>query len=394
MASIRFVVPGVAAKKFSGGLLCVFEYANGLQDMGHNVVITPLVESETPLWFSPRFNLDKREPKVFGRPLEIFRNVAKYLRYRDQESKAVLRQSVVAVNHLTAKYGGYNYARARAMERFRLLPMESDITIATSFETALPVAVYGAGKKFYFMQHYEPLCVLDYDRAEEARLDAELTYHLPLRPIANSSWLRNQLQEKHNRNDTKLNCNAIDHNIFFPDGHPPESNIAFVVISYGGRNVTWKGFREAAEAIREAKQYLPNLEWRVYGDALLPPDNSIAPYTHLGFITGEALRRAYSQSHVTLCPSWYESFPLFPLEAMACGSVVVTTPFGVEDYVTDGQNALVVPPRDPRAMAEALLRLANDQQLRERLRQAALIEASKFTWGRAIKNFSGNIFYD
>lgn len=85
---------------------------------------------------------------------------------------------------------------------------------------------------------------------------------------------------------------------------------------------------------------------------------------------------------VVACPSWYESFPLPPLEGMACGAPVITTNIGTEDYAFNGENALVVPPRDPKKMAEAILELLKNEDLRERLRKAGPKKAKEFTWDR------------
>ena len=57
---------------------------------------------------------------------------------------------------------------------------------------------------------------------------------------------------------------------------------------------------------------------------------------------------------------------------MAAGLAVVATPVGaVEDIITDGDTGLLVPPGDVPALTDALMRLVNDPQLRERLGKAA-----------------------
>jgi glycosyltransferase involved in cell wall biosynthesis len=67
---------------------------------------------------------------------------------------------------------------------------------------------------------------------------------------------------------------------------------------------------------------------------------------------------------------------------MACGIPVVTTPIGVEDYAVNEENCLVVPPRDPTAMANAISRLLSDQGLTERLSKEGLKTAGRFTWDK------------
>ena len=100
----------------------------------------------------------------------------------------------------------------------------------------------------------------------------------------------------------------------------------------------------------------------------------------------------YSECDVVISASWYESFPLPPIEAMACGIPVVTTQYGIEDYAFDNINALVVPPRDPQSMADAILRLLDDNNLGLRLSEEGIKTAKKFTWENTvdkIENYSG-----
>jgi len=74
---------------------------------------------------------------------------------------------------------------------------------------------------------------------------------------------------------------------------------------------------------------------------------------------------------VLALPSWTEGLPLVVLEAMAHGKPVVATPVGgTPELVTDGETGLLVPPRDPKALAAALQRLLDDAELSRRLGEA------------------------
>ena len=74
---------------------------------------------------------------------------------------------------------------------------------------------------------------------------------------------------------------------------------------------------------------------------------------------------------VVALPSWTEGLPLVVLEAMAHARPVVATPVGgTPEVVLDGETGLLVPPRDPRALAAALQRLVDDADLRRRLGEA------------------------
>jgi len=72
--------------------------------------------------------------------------------------------------------------------------------------------------------------------------------------------------------------------------------------------------------------------------------------------------------HVVCLPSYREGLPKSLLEAAAAGKPIVTTDVpGCRAVVTDGDNGLLVPPRHPAALADALARLIGDSALRQQL---------------------------
>jgi glycosyltransferase involved in cell wall biosynthesis len=126
------------------------------------------------------------------------------------------------------------------------------------------------------------------------------------------------------------------------------------------------------------------IEWRVFGDCVLPPNNNIASYVPLGFLSHEALREQYQQADILLSASWYESFPLFPLEAMACGCSVISTEYGTEDYAKHGVTAEIVPAKNPDAIAKGLLKLIDDANYRVRLSASGREMSTRFNWTGAV----------
>ena len=81
-----------------------------------------------------------------------------------------------------------------------------------------------------------------------------------------------------------------------------------------------------------------------------------------------ALGREYAAARVFAVGSWFEGFCQPGLESLACGTPLVTTDNGgCREYAIDGETALVVPPRDARAMADAIRRLLDDDALAARL---------------------------
>lgn len=84
------------------------------------------------------------------------------------------------------------------------------------------------------------------------------------------------------------------------------------------------------------------------------------------------LPRWYGGAHFIVTPSRYDNSPYVCQEAMSCGRPVIgTSAGGMKEYLNHGQAGRIVPPDDPRALAEAILELARDADLRQRLGQAA-----------------------
>ena len=80
----------------------------------------------------------------------------------------------------------------------------------------------------------------------------------------------------------------------------------------------------------------------------------------------------YREADLFVLPSWTEGFPNVVLEAMACGLPVVATTVGaIPDAVRDGEEGLLVAPRDPAALAAAIARLVSDRELRLAMGEAA-----------------------
>jgi glycosyltransferase involved in cell wall biosynthesis len=96
----------------------------------------------------------------------------------------------------------------------------------------------------------------------------------------------------------------------------------------------------------------------------------------------EELRTYYAAGDVVVTTPWYEPFGLTPLEAMACGRPVIGSAVGgITFTVRDGETGLLVPPRDPAALAARLRELLNDDSRRARMGECARRRVERqFTW--------------
>lgn len=100
-----------------------------------------------------------------------------------------------------------------------------------------------------------------------------------------------------------------------------------------------------------------------------------------GFVPDEDLPCLYNGASLFAFPSLYEGFGLPPLEAMACGCPVVTSNSSSLPEVV-GDAGLMVDPRSPEGLAEAMGRVLGDSGLANELREKGLRRAAEFSWRR------------
>jgi glycosyltransferase involved in cell wall biosynthesis len=104
----------------------------------------------------------------------------------------------------------------------------------------------------------------------------------------------------------------------------------------------------------------------------------------LGHVPDAVLDGLYERALAVVCPSREEGFGFTPLEALARGTPAVVSDLAVFGE-TLGDGALRVPPGDPEALAEALLRIDADPALRERLSEAGRAAAARLSWERTVQ---------
>lgn len=101
-----------------------------------------------------------------------------------------------------------------------------------------------------------------------------------------------------------------------------------------------------------------------------------------GPLNRDEVAKVLGKAAVFVFPSLKEGLPRSVLEAMACGKPVIGSDIsGIGDVVTHGQNGLLIPSRNPKALANAVLTLLNDKNLTRRLGQnARRLMAEKYSW--------------
>jgi glycosyltransferase involved in cell wall biosynthesis len=115
----------------------------------------------------------------------------------------------------------------------------------------------------------------------------------------------------------------------------------------------------------------------------IQPGSRGSELRYLGYVPDADLAALYSLADVFLFPSWLEGFGLPPLEALACGTPVVSSNRPAMTEVL-GDAALYADPRDPVAWADAIRLLHDDDAgMRARLTARGPERAARFSWRRA-----------
>ena len=168
----------------------------------------------------------------------------------------------------------------------------------------------------------------------------------------------------------------------FKDG---KLNILFV-----GRLEERKGVGDLIRACALVKKEYPDFRLIIAGPGLrLHYYYQMLAQTLLGdqavftmYVPFDQLPQYYRTADIFCAPaSGGESFGIVLLEAMASGTPVVATSIpGYASVITHGQNGLLAKPQDVRSIADALLTLIHDANLRQRLIENGLATAEKYSW--------------
>lgn len=189
--------------------------------------------------------------------------------------------------------------------------------------------------------------------------------------------------------------NGIDLGRFDPVRAAPDARRDFrseigatdedVVVGCVGRLVAEKGYREVFAAARLVRERYPHVRFVVVGgpdpektDALTRTELDGAAAVGVQFLgSRDDVVRCYAGLDLYLLASHREGFPRAAMEASAMGLPIVATDIrGCRQVVDHGATGLLVPPRDPTALANAVLELVADPDRRARMGRAAKVRAA------------------
>ncbi|HLG73139.1 MAG TPA: glycosyltransferase family 4 protein [Chloroflexota bacterium] len=170
----------------------------------------------------------------------------------------------------------------------------------------------------------------------------------------------------------------------FDDGRPK--------VLFLGRLENRKGLKYLIRAFEHVRQEVPRARLIVAGEGRLRAGLERYVWRHdlegdvlfTGFVPAADRPRLFASCDVFCAPSTgQESFGIVLLEAMACGKPVVASNIaGYRDVVTNRREGLLVPVKDPRAIADALIELLSNPARREELAEQGKRTVQQYSWSR------------
>lgn len=347
---ISFILPGLIRIPV-GGIKVIHEYANRLSQRGHKINLLYPIELST--------NYLYRFKKRLIRLYDQLNSVSQELYYTPDPGV-----NVHVIQRIDTKY----------------IP-EADIVLAQGWQTADQVARLPEkhGRKFYFLQSFETYF------PHPGKIRA--TYRLPMKKIAISQWIIEALNQMGITAEGPLG-NAINPKEFYPI-NPNQAREYDVLMMYHPQKI--KGAADGIKILTDLKKRFPKL--KALFVATRKPIHSIPAWIQTVIRPSiETLRTIYNSGSIFLHPSYWEGWPLPPMEAIACGCAVVAyRNRGVSEYLEHECNALLGAVGDRSQLVAHVSKLLQDPTRRRQLVEEAQKTVAQFSWDNIVTKFEGII---
>ena len=335
----------------SGGIRVVAIYAKALNEMGHDVLLVSPPPKNIPL----------------------IRNIKSLLKGRGWKKPIVKKSHVdnLGIEH-------------RILERYRPVIDKdvdnADIIIATWWETTEWVMNLSSdkGAKVYFIQHHEVHSYLPIKRSMAS-------YKLPFHKIVVARWLETIMNEDYGDAVVDLVSNSVDHDLFF-SSHRHKQKKPTVGFLYS--KSSYKGVDITLQVIKKLRQKFPKLRVITFG--AVEPNNEIDTNIEFHFSPEQShIRELYAQCDIWITASITEGFNLPAMEAMACGTPVVSTKAGwPEEAIQNMKNGYLTAVGDVDALTDAAIAILSLSDKKWKCMSDNAIETTKdSSWEESSKLF-------
>ncbi|QRK05458.1 glycosyltransferase [Archangium violaceum] len=250
---------------------------------------------------------------------------------------------------------------------------ESDVLLATHWSTAY--AVYERQNtrfKAYFIQDFEP----HFYPKGSLGVFAENTYRMNLFGISASPWLHQMMTGRYGMQGCFFHL-GYEPGVYFPD--PRFERDPHRVLVYMRPSTERRGTELLLAALAHVKEQRPQTRIAIFGTGDLGYRDVPFEATVLGLQNEEQLRQQHSSSAITLLTS-LTNYSLLPIEAMACGAVVVDVDVESMRGTFGDDSPVVLAPPDPLGIARTVIGILDDRVRRERLSAEGLAYVKEFSW--------------
>jgi glycosyltransferase involved in cell wall biosynthesis len=376
---ISFVL---VSTSLAGGVRYVFEVANGLKDRGYNVRILSLAGDHS--WFKClKVEVVYKEP-IMNKISKTLYNLYKvYNLFKLKNIKIKPYDSLLIFNSLLGIKSDLVTELAEFIQNF-----DSDITIATYYLTAFSVWFSQSKRPFYLMQDFPEL--VENNEGKIGLNMFKLSLKLPFSFVTVSSYTKQLILDNNPTARVTIANPGVNLEVFRPKRELQNDNKRRVMLILRGQKQ--KGDDIGLEVLKIVNKKIP-IHAIIVGSKNLVKTYSKTigmdfSYTVFSNIDDEKLSRLYSSADAFIFTSYAESFGLPPLEAMACGTpVVMSDNKGSRDYAVNGYNALVSQPGDVKSLSDNLIKVLQNDKLREKLIENGLETVKRFTWSHTVNNF-------
>ncbi len=247
----------------------------------------------------------------------------------------------------------------------RLSFAQDEKVIATAYRTAnfVNLSKISMENKFYFLQ--------DYEIFSGSIEEVNQTWRLPLNKFAVSSWLVDLGKNKFNEK-IELVPNFLDKEDDFKVTNPIEHRSKTIALLNHPNNR--KNTKLGLEIIQDVRKYIPNLKVLLFGTE----DFDASGIDYIQYFKRPSRKQLrddiYNQAVVYLLPSEYEGWGLTAMEAMASGDIVVSNDNGgVNDFIKNNINGFILDFNNKEMVTRQIVEIMNHRDF------SVAVEASQIT---------------
>ncbi|HEC81217.1 MAG TPA: glycosyltransferase family 1 protein [Thermoplasmatales archaeon] len=211
-----------------------------------------------------------------------------------------------------------------------------------------------------------------------------------------SKSVAQELREYHlNPERVAVVGNGVDEKLFCPKQKISEDTKKYVM--FAGRIDREKGLFDLVESARYICSERSDVFFVIAGKGrdldklkqMVKKKGILNRFIFVGQVDRDQLVKLYQNATIFVFPSYHEGLPGAVLEAMSCGLPVVATDVrGNSDIIINEKNGILVPPRSPRKLADAIYKLLEHEDLRKNLgSNARKIVEKRYSWNVVSNRF-------